>query len=152
RQFIVVLVVLLTINLLLSFVTRGPAGRERIPYQPFFVDQVAAGNVSEISSRGDSIEGELKREATYDPPGDAKPVKVTKFKTEVPTFIDPAQLTTLLDREKVVINAKAPDTGRSLWSTLLLGFLPTILLVGFFIWLLRRQTRAGGGGVLGGFG
>ena len=152
RQFIAILLGLLALNLVISFVTRGPEDRERIPYQPFFVDQVEAGNVKEISSQEDSIEGELKREASYDPPGDAKPVKVTKFKTEVPTFIDPAQLTTLLDRQKVVINAKAPDTGRSLWSTLLLGFLPTILLVAFFIWLFRRQSGAGGGGVLGGFG
>ena len=152
RQFIAILVGLLALNLLISFITRGPDERERIPYQPFFVDQVEAGNVKEISSQEDSIEGELKREASYDPPGDGKPVKVTKFKTEVPTFIDPAALTKLLDQQNVVINAKAPDTGRSLWSTLLLGFLPTILLVAFFIWLIRRQSGAGGGGVLGGFG
>jgi cell division protease FtsH len=152
RQFIAILVVLVAINLLLSFVTRGPAGRERVPYQPFFVDEVAAGNVSEITSKGDSIEGQLAREATYDPPGNAKPVKVTKFKTEVPTFIDPAQTTKLLEQGKVVVNAKPPDTGRSLWATLLLGFLPTILLVGFFVWIFRRASRAGGGGVLGSFG
>jgi cell division protease FtsH len=150
RLFISILVGLLAVNLLISFVTRGPAERERVPYQPFFVDQVEAGNVSQISSQEDSIEGELKRDATYDAPGGAKPVKVTKFKTEVPAFIDPAQLTTLLSRQKVVINAKAPDTGRSLWSTLLLGFLPTILLVAFFVWIARRG--AGAGGVLGGFG
>ena len=71
RQFIVLLVVLLAVNLVLSFVTRGPAERERVPYQPFFVDQVRAGNVNQISSKGDSIEGDLKREATYDPPGKA---------------------------------------------------------------------------------
>ena len=152
RQFIAILAGLLVLNLVLSFITRGPDERDRIPYQPFFLDQVKAGNVKEISSQEDSIEGELKKEASYDPPGDDKPVKVTKFKTEVPTFIDPADLTRLLDQQNVVINAKAPDSGRSLWATLLLGFLPTILLVGFFIWLLRRQTRAGGGGVLGGFG
>ena len=52
----------------------------------------------------------------------------------------------------MVINAEPPDEGRSLWVTLVLGFLPTILLVGFFIWLFRRQTGAGGGGILGGFG
>jgi cell division protease FtsH len=152
RQFFAILLGLLALNLAISFVTRGPSARERVPYQPFFVDQVQAGNVSEISSQQSSIEGQLKHEANYDPPGNAKPVKVTKFKTEVPTFIDPAQLTTLLAQKKVVINAKAPDTGRSLWSTLLLGFLPTILLVAFFVWLLRRQSGAGGGGVLGAFG
>ena len=152
RQFIAILAGLLALNLVISFITRGPDERKRIPYQPFFVEQVEAGNVKEISSQEDSIEGELKKEASYDPPGDDKPVKVTKFKTEVPTFIDPADLTKLLDQQNVVINAKAPDSGRSLFATLLLGFLPTILLVGFFIWLLRRQTGAGGGGVLGAFG
>src|SRR5436189_936281 len=150
RRLLAILLGLLALNLVLSFVTRGPAGRERVPHQPFFVDQVQAGNVSQISSKNDSIEGELKHEATYDPPGKAKPVKVTKFKTEVPAFIDPAQLTKLLDQQNVVINAKAPDSGRSLWVTVLLGFLPWILLVAFFIWLARRG--AGAGGVLGGFG
>jgi cell division protease FtsH len=152
RRFIAFLVGLLALNLVIAFVTSGPAERERVPYQPFFVDQVAAGNVKEISSQEDSIEGELKREATYNPPGDEGPVTVTDFETEVPAFIDPAQLTTLLDRQNVVINAKPPDKGRSLIATLLLGFLPTILLVAFFVWLARRQLGAGGGGVLGGFG
>jgi cell division protease FtsH len=152
RTFIAVLIGLLAINLVISFVTGSPEERERVPYQPFFIDQVRAGNVQEISSQEESIEGELKAEATYDPPGDAEPVKVTSFETEVPAFIDPAQLTQLLAKQNVVINAEAPDTGRSLWVTLLLGFLPTILLVGFFVWLARRQLRGGGGGVLGGFG
>jgi cell division protease FtsH len=152
RTFIAILLGLLAINLLLSFITGGPADRERVPYEPFFLDQVRAGNVSEISSQEESIEGELKSEATYDPPGDGEPVKVKSFETEVPAFIDPAELTRLLDSKNVVINAEAPDTGRSLWMTLLLGFLPTILLVGFFIWLARRQLGGGGGGILGGFG
>jgi cell division protease FtsH len=151
-QFVALLVGLLAVNLVISFVTGSPQDRERVPYQPFFVDQVEDGNVSEISSQEDSIEGELKAEATYDPPGDAEPVMVTSFETEVPAFVDRARLTKVLDRQDVVINAKAPDEGRSIWTTLLLGFLPTILLVGFFIWLLRRQSGAGGGGVLGGFG
>ena len=152
RVFIAFLLGLLAVNLVISFVTGGPEERQRVPYQPFFVNQVEAGNVSEISSQEDSIEGELKSEASFNPPGDAEPVTVTNFETEVPAFINLAQLTRLLDRQNVVINAEPPDEGRSLLVTLLLGFLPTILLVAFFIWLFRRQTGAGGGGVLGGFG
>ncbi len=151
RWFIGILLGLLLLNVVISVVTSGPPGRQRVPYQPFFVDQVKAGNVMEISSQQDSIEGELKSEATYDPPGDTKPVTVTSFETEVPAFIDRTQVTRVLDRQNVVVNAEPPDTGRSLFATLLLGFLPTILLVAFFVWLFRRQTRAGGG-VLGGFG
>ncbi len=152
RPFIWFVLALLALNLVLSFMTGRPEERKRVPYQPFFVDQVEAGNVKDISSRADSIEGELKREATFNPPGDAEPVAVTKFETEVPTFIDPAELTRLLAEKNVVINAEAPDEGRSVWLSLLLGFLPTILLVGFFVWMFRRQTGAGGGGILGGFG
>ncbi len=151
-MFIAILVGLLLVNVVVSFITGRAEEREQVPYQPFFVDQVEAGNVEEISSQEDSIEGELTNEATFDPPGDAESVTVTSFETEVPAFIDPAELTRLLGEKNVVINAKAPDEGRSIWASLLLGFLPTILLVGFFVWLYRRQTGGGGGGVLGGFG
>jgi cell division protease FtsH len=153
RAFIAFLLGLLAVNLLISFLTGGAPERPRVPYQPFFVTQVQAQNVSEISSKGDSIEGQLKHEVTYDPPGDDKPVKVDKFKTEVPSFIDHGQLTTLLTQAGVVVNAESPDSGRSLIGSLLLGFLPTLLLIGFFVWLARRQLGGrGGGGVLGGFG
>src|SRR5207344_1265809 len=118
----------------------------------FFVNQVQAQNVSEISSKGDSIEGQLKNETSYDPPGSDKPFNVKDFKTEVPSFVDHGQLTTLLTQAGVTVNAEPPDSGRSLIGTLLLGFLPWLLLIGFFIWLARRQMGGGRGGVLGGFG
>ena len=152
RMFIAILIGLLVVNLVISFVTGGPPSRQRIPYQPFFVDQVKTGNVEEISSQENSIEGDLGHAATYDPPGDAEPITVTSFETEVPAFIDHGQITQLLEKGNVVVNAEPPDTGRSIWATLLLGFLPTILLVAFFIWLARRQLGGGGGGILGGFG
>jgi cell division protease FtsH len=152
RLFVGILLGLLAVNLVISFVTGGPPSRQRIPYQPFFVDQVKRGNVQEISSQENSIEGDLGQAAKYDPPGDAEPITVTSFETEVPAFIDHAQITGLLERGNVVVNAEPPDTGRSIWATLLLGFLPTILLVALLVWLARRQLGGGGGGVLGGFG
>jgi cell division protease FtsH len=153
RVFIAFLLGLLAVNLLISFLTSGPADRPRVPYQPFFVNQVTQNNVSEITSQEDSIEGTLKNDVTYTPPGGGDAVHVDKdFKTEVPSFIDPASVTQLLTEHNVVINADPPDSGRSLLGTLVLGFLPTLLLIGFFIWLIRRQTGGGRGGVLGGFG
>jgi cell division protease FtsH len=154
RALLAVFVGLLALNLLISFVTRGPEGRSQVPYQPFFLEQVEAGNVQAISSREDSIEGELKRPATYDPPGEDKPEQVDRFKTQVPAFIDRAGLTRLLTDQKVVINARPPDAGRSFLLSLLLGLAPALLLVGVLLWLARRQLGGGGGGggVLGGFG
>ena len=153
RRFFAILAFLLAVNLVVSFVTGQPQDRARIPYQPFFVQQLQTGNVSEITSQADSLEGELRKEATYDPPGKAKPVKVTRFKTQVPAFIDRANLTKLVADQDTIVNAKPPDEGRGFLSSLLLGLLPTLLLVGFFIWIARRQMGGGGaGGVLGGFG
>lgn len=152
RRLVAFLAGLLILNLALSFITGGPPQRERVPYQPFFVSQLNAGNVKEITSRGDSIEGELTKKVRYDPPGDGKAKDVTRFKTLVPSFIDRAGLTKLVSKKGVVINAEPPDTGRSFLGSLILGFAPTLLLVGFFIWIARRQTQGGAGGILGGFG
>ena len=77
---------------------------------------------------------------------------VTQFKTEVPAFIDRAQAHQAARPSRTSSSTPSRPTraGRFL-ATLLLGFLPTILLVGFFVWLSRRQAGRAGG-VLGGFG
>jgi cell division protease FtsH len=147
--FIGVLVALLAVNFILALVTGGPAERTRVPYQPFFLEQVRNGNMQEISSTEQTIEGELKKPATYTPTGDKKAVKVDKFTTQVPAFIDTAGLTKLLDDQNVVVNASPPDDGRGAFWTLILGFGPTILLVGLFVYFARRMSS---GGALGGFG
>jgi cell division protease FtsH len=147
--FIGVLVALLAVNFILALVTGGPAERTRVPYQPFFLEQVRSGNMQEISSTEQTIEGELKKPATYTPTGDKKAVKVDKFTTQVPAFIDTAGLTKLLDDQNVVVNASPPDDGRGAFWTLILGFGPTILLVGLFVYFARRMSS---GGALGGFG
>ena len=41
------------------------------------------------------------------------------------------------------MNAKPPEQGRSFLANLLLGFGPTLLLVGLFVWLARRARRQG---------
>ena len=104
RALLAFFVGLLVLNLLISFLTGAPPDRPRVPYQPFFLEQVKAGNVGTITSREDSIEGELRKPTTYDPPGDDKPVKVDRFKTQVPAFIDRTGLTKLLTDQQVVIN------------------------------------------------
>jgi len=152
RRVTFFLIGLLALNLVLSFITGGPAQRTQVPYQPFFLNQLNAGNVREITSRGDSIEGVLSKKVSYDAPGDKKPVEVERFKTLVPAFINRAGLTKVVTEKQVIINAKPPDAGRSFLASLILGLFPTLLLVGFFIWIARRSMAGGAGGVLGGFG
>ncbi len=142
RRFLTILVVLFVINWLIVSVVAPPAARITVPYNPTFLSEVRKGNVKEIASSGDTVKGEFKKEVTYK--GDS----ATRFKTEFPTFADDQQLSRLLEENDVVINASNPNE-RSLLQTILLGFGPTILLVGVFVWLWRRGT---GGGMLGQFG
>src|SRR4051794_17627398 len=147
RGWLTFLAAILVVNLILSFATGGPQSRTRVPYQPFFVNQLTTNNVKQITSREDSLEGELNKTVKYDPPGDTKPEDVTRFKTQIPAFIDRASLTKLLGQLHVVVNAQAPDTGRGFLPSLILGFAPALLIIGFFVWLARRQAGGGAGGV-----
>src|SRR5439155_12786705 len=113
-------------------------------------EQVKAGKVKSISSRGDTIKGDYKSKVRY-PPSDSKAKPTTLFATQVPAFWNGGALGSLLQEKQVEINAKSTDTGRSLLAELLLGFGPTLLLVGLFVLLASRASR-GATGALGAFG
>jgi cell division protease FtsH len=65
--------------------------RPRIPYNPVFLEQVRAGNVQSISSKGATVQGELRAKLRY-PPGDEDAKPTALFKTEVPTFANQDKL------------------------------------------------------------
>jgi cell division protease FtsH len=141
---------LLLLNLVVAFATAGAAARQQVPYQPFFVGQLQAGNVKSISSIQSTVDGELKRPARYLPPGQRQAVEVTRFKTEIPSFIDPAVVTRMVSSQDVVVNAKSQDAGRAIWQTLFLGVLPTLFFMGILIYGMRQYSS--GGGMMGTFG
>src|SRR5437868_404270 len=99
-----------------SRATQG-ASRVRVPYSPFFLQQVGAGHVAEITSKGTAIQGTFTRPERY---GSSK--ATTRFKTEVPAFADTNALSQLLQRKRVIVNAEPLDTGAPRWQNLLLGF------------------------------
>jgi cell division protease FtsH len=126
--------------------------RVTVPFNPFFLEQVKADQVGSISSKGDAIEGQFKTKLRY-PQSNAKATPSKLFATEVPTFWNGSQLSALLQEKGVQINAKSTTTSQSLLVELLLGFGPTLLIVGLFVLLARRAAAAGGGmGALGAFG
>ena len=150
-----IILVLFSINFLLSalFVPPG-SGEQRVtvPFSPYFLERVKQTQVSSISSRGDSIEGNFKTKLRY-PSSDSKATPTKLFKTQVPSFWNGSQLSALLQERGVQINAKNPNPSTSLLAELLLGFGPTLLIVGLFVLLARRAAKAGGAmGALGNFG
>ncbi len=147
RPLLVAVVLVLALNFWLSTLLPGGDRPTRISYNPTFVEQVENGNVKEISSRGETISGEFKREV--DPPGKAKPN--IEFTTEVPTFANADQLSRILQENKVEINAEPPTAGRSLLASFLISLLPTLLIIGVLVYIIRKAS-AGGAAGMGGFG
>jgi cell division protease FtsH len=111
-----------------------------IPYT-LFKEQVQAGNVEDVTSRGDAIQGTLKTPVTY-PPDDKNARTATRFKTLLPAFANPG-LETLLEEKGVTINARPLEEEQSLFQALLLGFGPTLLLIAAFVWLNQRMMGGG---------
>ncbi|MBA3326976.1 MAG: ATP-dependent zinc metalloprotease FtsH [Solirubrobacterales bacterium] len=147
RRFWYFLLGLLALNILLGqLIPTSEDRRLDVPYT-FFRAQVAEGNVEEVNANNDVIQGAFKTEAKFQGEGPEK-----TFETVRPTFAEDDQLLQLLIREDVQVNASSIDEGRSLLATLLISFGPTLLLVGLFIFFIRKAAAAGGAGGLGGLG
>jgi cell division protease FtsH len=136
---------LLALNFVLSLALSGKQDRLPVPYTLFY-QQVQSGNVREISSKGDAIQGTFRAAVRYPPGKNGK--SNAKFQTVRPTFGDDG-LSKLLLAKRVTVNAHKVDSGTPLWQTIVFGFGPTLLLVGLFVALARRSSA---GGMLGSFG
>jgi cell division protease FtsH len=143
RRFWLFLLVLLAVNWLTVSLFPGGAQRIEVPYTVFRT-QVARGNVVEIRSRGETIQGDFERKVTYPAGKDGKTAK--SFETERPAFAED-DLYAVLVAKDVVVSAEPLEKPRSLWETLLFGFGPTVLLVGLFVLLMRRGAAGGIGGL-----
>jgi cell division protease FtsH len=145
RNWILFALVLLAFNIFVASRATGDPSRVRIEYSPFFLDQVRANHVEEITSKGTAIQGTFSEELRYK---GSKPT--TRFRTEIPAFADNDALSKLLEDEGVIVNAKPLDTGPPWWQNLLLFFGPTLLLVGLLFFFMRRAGNVQN--VLGSFG
>ena len=134
-----VLLIVLAVNWLVApLVAPDQSDRLTIPYTTF-TEQIQQGNVAEVTTRGDAVQGTFKQPVTYPPSGDNQKTS-TRFDTRVPSFADPG-LDTLLRSQGVVINARPPEEGRSWLVTLLLSFGPGLLFFGLLMWMMSRAQR-----------
>jgi len=146
-RFWIVLAVLFAANILITNLVSAAMQTPTVTISyNALLEQVKQGNVTSVTSTGESITGTTKK-----PVSDSTGTSSTKFQTQRPAFADD-NLETLLLQQNVVLNAKDPNAGAPLWQTLLFSFGPAILLVLGFLYLSRRAAAAGAGGILGSFG
>ena len=163
------LLILLVNFLLVRLMTPTAEEPVTVPYT-LFKEEVRKGNVQAIYSRGDTMTGRFKAPVTYPaadksaapktepqttnkrstaPAGQSKPA--SSFTTTLPSFVDPG-LEAFLIEHGVEISAKPIEEGGSPWSTLLFGFGPALLFIGFYVWMFRRAQQGGGMSGLMGIG
>lgn len=153
NAWLLFLVVLIVNYLVVNFFYASREEPITIPYT-LFKEEVGRNNVKAIYSKGQSLEGTFHEPVTW--PREAgtpagQPRTSRNFNTELPVFIDPG-LEAYLVEHGVEISA-VPIQESSLLATLLLGFGPAIVIIGFYVWIYRRMQRGGGmGGPLLGMG
>src|SRR5690625_1425550 len=139
---------LLLVNVLVvNLFFPGPEAPVEIPYTTF-LEQVDAGNVEAIDTRADVMQGVLEEPMQITLPDGETVRELTRFTTTLPSFVDPG-LETRLVEQGVEINAETLEQPRNPFLTLILSFLPTLVLIGLFVWMGRRMARnmSGQGGM-----
>ncbi|GAB1338075.1 ATP-dependent zinc metalloprotease FtsH [Streptomyces sp. E-15] len=137
RLILTALIVYLIANLVLSYFDQ--ANEPTISYTEFS-RQVTDGNVDKIYAKGDSIQGQLKKERKNPQGGGG----YTKFDTERPSFAHD-DLWANLTKHKVNVTAEPVVQHRSFLANLLLSLAPMLLLIAVWV-LIARRMRAGLGG------
>jgi cell division protease FtsH len=143
-RFWLLLLGLLVLNWVLSALLVRPPERTEVPYT-LFRAQVEAGNITSVTGIEDAIDGQFKNPVRV--PVDEQEQEVTRFSTRRPEFAADDNLWELLTENNVEVSAEPPP-GPSLLERLLLGFGPTLLLVGLFV-LLARRAAGGASGLTG---
>ncbi|WP_045878349.1 ATP-dependent zinc metalloprotease FtsH [Pseudofrankia sp. DC12] len=127
----------LLITALLLFTPAMAGGKTTAIDYSDLLGRVNAGRVASVSinDKG-AVDGKLK--------------DGTSFTSQIPTVLDNSTLASRLEAKGVKV--KGTQTGGS-WISVLLSFLPLLLLVGFFVWTGRQtQRQLSGGGPLGAIG
>ena len=103
------------------------------------------GQVASVVMRDLEVQGELVARQAIGPDNEY----ARRFSTRLPVMDDATLLPSL---EQLQVDIKVlPSEGQPGALTVLLSFLPWLLIIGFWIWIIRRTQRTLGGG-LGGKG
>jgi ATP-dependent Zn protease len=125
--------------------------RITVPYSAL-ISQVDAGNVSEVTISDTHVNADLDQQIVFDsdtnqivtnPPADAPSSfsEDTEIRAELPPATDiSVSLLPLLEAQDVTITGEH-DNG-SIWTGILISFLPALLIIGLFVFMAARCRAA----------
>ncbi len=107
-----------------------------------FMEQLSAGNIKSVSIKKELLSGEFVKETSVLLPEEKKPSQVKYFKTVLPSFQGEGLLSQLKEKN-VNITIESSEQG-ALWQ-MVIGFLPWLLIIGFWIFISKRNQQIQGG-------
>lgn len=143
RSLIIIGVILLGWYLFSYFFNQNSstnsANTVEVPYSTFY-QQVQAYNVKDVTFQGQDATGDFNKAVSVTDPSTGASKRGTSFHfTQLPNG-DP-NLTTLLNTYHVTYTAKPTSDNNALVS-ILINFLPIILIIGVFLFIARRATQS----------
>src|SRR4030043_976841 len=117
-----------------------------------FIEQLTANNIKSITIKDLLVSGEFIKEINIQLTGEKKTAAGKYFQTFLPSFQGEG-LIAKLQEKNVVINVESSEKKGILWQ-ILMGILPWALIIGVWIFIMRRsqQQIQGGAGGLFSFG
>jgi cell division protease FtsH len=117
-----------------------------------FIEQLNANNIKSITIKDLLVSGEFIKEINIQLTGQKKTAAVKYFQTFLPSFQGEG-LIAKLQEKNVVINVESSEKKGILWQ-ILMGILPWVVIIGVWIFIMRRsqQQIQGGAGGLFSFG
>ena len=137
-----VLILILFLYLWNQFFRLGSPERYPITYSQF-IEQLNAGNIKSVTIRNLQVSGEFIKEINIQLPDEKKTAGIKIFQTFLPSFQGEGLLKTL-EEKKVAVTVEPAEKGSFLWQ-ILIGVLPWVLIIGFWVILMRRAQQVQGG-------
>jgi len=129
-----------------QFFTAEVSERHEISYS-LFIDQLNSDNIKSVTIKNLRVSGEFDQGIKIRPPGEKETADVKYFRTFLPSF-QGKELLSRLEEKHVVINVE-PSEDVSFFEKLLFGILPWVLIIGIWLFIMRktRQIQGGPGGL-----
>jgi len=130
-----------------QFFNLGKPAQYTISYSQF-IEQLNAENIASVKIKNLEVTGMLNKEVTLHLPGEKTGTTVKGFKTFLPSFQGEG-LIAKLEEKNVTIDIAPDEKGSLLWQ-LFIGVIPWVLIIGIWIYIMRRaqqQVHGGAGGL-----
>jgi cell division protease FtsH len=128
------------------FAGKGPT-RQVISYSQF-LEHLDSGTIEAVSIRGLEVDGSFKQEVNIYVSRQKRDIPVKDFKTFLPSFQGEDLIARL--QGKAIRITVLPEEDTSLFTQFLVGILPWVLIIGLWIFIMKRaqkQIQGGPGGL-----